>query len=691
MEPHVPAWSKDGRRPPHADAHGFGSSGGLTRQASAPSLVSGGHNMSFESFNRSPQAAQYDSFNRSPGMRRTSSATSVGGCFGTPVHRPGASSVPRRRPYESALQPPSYQSPLDRGASALSGPAMGSGVLHRADALQLESRLTERLREHSLSSAEATRRPSTATGAVDPRRRPPSGYSGSQWPEDSFNQSGYMHMDRRSLMAHYQDSRTTPSPNGYSKVAAGHRPQDYRGPLKASSSVPSLMQKNIAAEPSVYDHHRHQTPNKSYVEHFADTPAPGSVADSALPESRLKIYSDLFEEVIERDRVFGSLLRKIKTAYDMMLVERPEPGMVPPLPQTRQLGTAGDASWAQDGRGYGGQHSNEPTTRAEDGTQAWEMQRENRVLKDLVERLHLELEEAIKREHRWKQKVVKLKSRDPAAGAGAGARPPAPHGYGHGAPDAYSHGQGDYPGLYRHEAAEEWDEWAARGALPPEDAHMGHPGLHGHHAAGPGGKGFSFGSMRREPGPGDLDGHEAMLNQGGLLSMSSISPQNSAPLPPDGPEGTSGLESARSGDSGHLPQRPTRRHIIKPPNVPSLDFSRLNQHMDEEEEEEGQEEEDREMDAGEEGLEDDEVDDQSERSVDQQRHYAHMMMPDGDEPDGRDARQQLHDHLSDYEDEEDVDNEQAFAQALPKECDVLGMHGMPRRGHGFQELLEADM
>merc|ERR1740130_344106 len=57
--------------------------------------------------------------------------------------------------------------------------------------------------------------------------------------------------------------------------------------------------------------------------------------------------------------------------------------------------------------------SNEPTTRAEGG-QAFEMQRENRVLKDLVERLHLELEEAVRREHRWKQKVTKLKSRDPS-------------------------------------------------------------------------------------------------------------------------------------------------------------------------------------------------------------------------------------------------------------------------------------
>merc|ERR1719326_2083473 len=66
----------------------------------------------------------------------------------------------------------------------------------------------------------------------------------------------------------------------------------------------------------------------------------------------------------------------------------------------------------QDARGPGPSslHCNEPTTRAEGG-QAWEMQRENRVLKDLVERLHLELEEAVRREHRWKQKVTKLKAK----------------------------------------------------------------------------------------------------------------------------------------------------------------------------------------------------------------------------------------------------------------------------------------
>jgi hypothetical protein len=42
-------------------------------------------------------------------------------------------------------------------------------------------------------------------------------------------------------------------------------------------------------------------------------------------------------------------------------------------------------------------------------------------------------------------------------------------------------------------------------------------------------------------------------------------------------------ESTRSADeSGMLPQRPTPRHSIKPLNVPSLDFTRLQQQLEEE-------------------------------------------------------------------------------------------------------------
>jgi len=78
-----------------------------------------------------------------------------------------------------------------------------------------------------------------------------------------------------------------------------------------------------------------------------------------------------------------------------------------------------------------------------------------------------------------------------------------------------------------------------------------------------------------------------VLNQGGLLSLSSISPQTSGNPAPDAMECMLGVcESARSTDSGMLPQRPTRRHVLKPPHVPALDFSRLQQQPEEDEEEE---------------------------------------------------------------------------------------------------------
>lgn len=318
------------------------------------------------------------------------------------------------------------------------------------------------------------------------------------------------------------------------------------------------------------------------------------VDESAAPESRLKIYSDLFEEVIERDRVFGSLLRKIKTAYDMLLVKGGEhdvthmqqhmtghqSAMAPPRPAPMD-------SWVPDmsqssiaGRAYGGPHSNEPTTRAEDGIQAWEMHRENRVLKDLVERLHLELEEAVKREHRWKQKVAKLKTR--AEHAGDAPRPPVP------APQAAP----CYPSPE--------DSWAAgyqKGMqavqmqamqAPLEDPAAGAQKL------GPGAHSRSFHASRREPdappGQQEAEQHEGALNQGGLLSLSSISPQNSGNPAPETMDCMLGAcESARSADSGMLPQRPTRRLVMKPSHVPSLDLTRLQQQLEEEElEEEGQ-------------------------------------------------------------------------------------------------------
>lgn len=316
----------------------------------------------------------------------------------------------------------------------------------------------------------------------------------------------------------------------------------------------------------------------------------GGDVSAAMPETRLKIYSDLFEEVIERDRVFGSLLRKIKTAYDMLVLRGPEQDST--MRMTHEgAGTPGpgEGAWTPEPSSVGhyvGAHSNEPTTRAEDGMQAWEMHRENRVLKDLVERLNLELEEAVKREHRWKQKVVKLKSRAEPMDGPLQAMQAHMHGHydGHSHPGYRMHDGHHIPGYHGPE-----EMWAAPGyqkgpPLPPEDV-RGPGGLAGAGVV-PGQKFFH--ANRREPtGPPDPEGiQEGALNQGGLLSMSSISPQTSAPQP-ESLECMGGI-SERSTDSGILPQRPTRR-VVRPGHVPALDLSRLNQQLEEDEEEEDEE------------------------------------------------------------------------------------------------------
>lgn len=409
-----------------------------------------------------------------------------------------------------------------------------------------------------------------------------------------------------------------------------------------------------------------------------------------MPEERLKIYSDLFEEVIERDRVFGSLLRKIKTAYDMLLVGRVDKPMVPPMPDM------GVGQWAHEHSGiargaYGGVRSTEPTSRPEDASQAWEVQRENNMLKDLVERLHLELEETVRRENRWRHKATKLKARaesaaaqvppgrqralsgqphyapaPPAPAAGPGMAQGAPvmqtpvatvgmggSGAGgvHGAPAqmvprAYVHADG-FDEAWQHHRQPDGGAVAANSAVaaahtaamaaaaaahshgggscgssssvvgsqlagvchgnasgssvavqktPPQGSVQGHV----HHSAAPGGSSVaaghagqhaasrSFHASRREPTGAEFDaGPDAGLNQAGLLSISSISPQTSPP-PPQQPESPGALDTGRSTDSGMLPQRPDRRQVIRPSSVPPLDLARLKQWEEEEEEAENE-------------------------------------------------------------------------------------------------------
>merc|ERR1719284_893942 len=104
-----------------------------------------------------------------------------------------------------------------------------------------------------------------------------------------------------------------------------------------------------------------------------------------------------------------------------------------------------------------------------------------------------------------------------------------------------------------------------------------------------------FHASRREPTLGDVETQEGPLNQGGLLSLSSISPTASVPPLPE----SFAADSARSEESGGLPQRPTRRQVIKPDHVPRLDFSKLKDAMDEDDEEdeiEGEGYEDEELD-----------------------------------------------------------------------------------------------
>merc|ERR1711871_359688 len=85
--------------------------------------------------------------------------------------------------------------------------------------------------------------------------------------------------------------------------------------------------------------------------HTASTTTPKSSAkesisggiseDNCLPESRLKVYSNLFEEVIERDKVYGSLLRKVKTAYDSFLRPQERRVMYSIQPEAVASGGAG--------------------------------------------------------------------------------------------------------------------------------------------------------------------------------------------------------------------------------------------------------------------------------------------------------------------------------------------------------------
>ncbi|CAE7462096.1 unnamed protein product [Symbiodinium sp. CCMP2456] len=165
----------------------------------------------------------------------------------------------------------------------------------------------------------------------------------------------------------------------------------------------------------------------------------------------LKIYSDLFEEVIERDRVFGSLLRKVKAAYDSHLTR--EVGAVPPMP-----GVAESLPKALP-RGLASEPVLAPEVSQVDASQPWELHRENQALKDLIERLHMELEVAVKREQRWKNKASKLKARANASRLSSSTQLMAP------AQETPSYWAGAGHGFPQMDA--QWDAMGALGARGP--------------------------------------------------------------------------------------------------------------------------------------------------------------------------------------------------------------------------------
>jgi len=448
----VPSLSKDRRHPLDALSK-------LSRQASAPSLAPNLGSVSLESGLRGSLGSKSFSTH---GLPRSSSAVAPHKNGGTNSLRSGVS-VSRQRAGLEFL-------PHDESIGGRSTSAVG----RRADAHLLESRLIEHLQGHGRSDVHRKR-------PAEPRR--------------------------------------------------GHR---RASPVKVR---PSAL---LSPGPLCFSG-RASLPTEQHSQSglFA-----GRTEEETLPESRLKIYSDLFEEVIDRDRVFGSLLRKIKTAYDSVLhhsvlrSEVPfEPVPVSPMrrfhsnSETQPSAVVGSLQLSQLSPGFvarswigsgsadpsgrcGGVASNEPTTR--EGLQVWELDRENHVLKHLVERLHVELEDSVKREKRWKQKASKISRAQSAS---------------------------------QHQCVQH-ESWEHPKGPWPEDGQRTEPGMRVDHDA-------------------PLYGMNALSN----LSFHAQTHKSEV------------SSSARSTDSGMLPQRPTRRHCPKPSDVPALDFTHLKNQMEEEEEE----------------------------------------------------------------------------------------------------------
>mmetsp|Transcript_6649 Transcript_6649/g.16276 ORF Transcript_6649/g.16276 Transcript_6649/m.16276 type:complete len:588 (+) Transcript_6649:32-1795(+) len=324
--------------------------------------------------------------------------------------------------------------------------------------------------------------------------------------------------------------------------------------------------------------------------------------DESLLDARVQKYSDLFDEVIQRDRIFGSLLGKIKLAYDEALKDAllngsqqvqqraPRPGKVhqapvvhqqppgmptPPGQAVKQNRYAPQVSHAPAPGGVA--CSDEPTRRAQkDGLQ--ELQHENRVLKDLIERLHMELEAAMQRERNWKDRAQKHRPTQSHTAQEAAYMEEAMHVQQHSSMQHMLQGQPREP-YPSHVAHYELSPECQANMLPrPQMPQQPLPASR------------TFNAAMREPDAAMRfqDGshwnlmaaeekHSLSLNQGGILSISSIS-QHTSPQ-------YAAMDSARSDDSGMLPQCPTRRQVVKPAHVPTLDLSKVPCPQEDEEEE----------------------------------------------------------------------------------------------------------
>jgi hypothetical protein len=84
-----------------------------------------------------------------------------------------------------------------------------------------------------------------------------------------------------------------------------------------------------------------------------------------MTPAKMRIYEQLFDAIIERDKVFGGLLRKVKSAYSAYLATSPAHAA-----ETREPSAGREAIQSENA----------------------ELKAENGALKDLVERLHRELQ-----------------------------------------------------------------------------------------------------------------------------------------------------------------------------------------------------------------------------------------------------------------------------------------------------------